>query len=90
MRKGNLHALHAAALPEIQVIERAGADPDQGFARAGDRIGGIFVAKDLRSSVGMKPDGLHSVPGRETGLSGARHSDVGGQHLVRAETQTGQ
>ncbi len=59
MWKRDLDALHAAALPEIEMVERAGAHPDQGFARAGDGIGGVFIAEDIGSSMGMKPDGLH-------------------------------
>ena len=44
------------------MIERARADADQRFARAGDRIGGVFVAEDVGSSVGVEPDGLHRLP----------------------------
>ena len=60
VRKRDLHPLHAAALPEIEVIERAGAHADQSFARAGDRIGGVFVPEHVGPAMRVKTDGFHS------------------------------
>ena len=83
MWKRNLHALHAAALPEIEMIERAGAHADQSFARAGDRIGGVFVAEDIGSSMGVKPNGLHQIPKPRESLQSCKARDLQPAREVR-------
>jgi hypothetical protein len=62
VRKRQLDAIQTAALSQIQVIERARADADDGAARCGFRIRGVLEPEDLRSAMLMKPDGLHSKP----------------------------
>jgi hypothetical protein len=59
MWKRDLHALHAAALPQIEVVERARTDAHQGLARPRNRIVGDLVAEDIRSSMCMKPYSVH-------------------------------
>ena len=59
MRERNLDALHAAPLPEIEMVEGARTHPNQSIARAGRWFGDVFEAEDIWSSVGVKPDGLH-------------------------------
>ena len=61
-------AIETAALPKIQMIQRARADADDGAAGSRFRIRGLLEPEDLRSAVLVKPDGLHSD---------LRHADVG-------------
>jgi hypothetical protein len=42
VRKGNRHALEAAALEEVQVIERAGSHAHQGLAGARPGVGASY------------------------------------------------
>jgi hypothetical protein len=87
MWKRDLHALHAAALPQIEMIERARANANQGIARPRNGIVGILVTKDLRPSVRVKTNGSHSIsnqPGNQQ-LQGI--SEISRQCLIGAEAQ---
>ena len=55
------HAIESAALPEIQMVERARANADDGAAGHGRRIRRVLESEDVRSAVLVKTDGLHSV-----------------------------
>ena len=59
MRKRNADPLNAAALPQVEVIERAGAHAHKGFARVGHRLGDVFVAEDVGPSVCVEPNRFH-------------------------------
>jgi hypothetical protein len=49
----------AETRPDVEVVERAGADADEHFAGSGGRIRDIFVAQHLRSAVRAHHDRLH-------------------------------
>ena len=59
MRQRNLHAIEAAPLPEIEMIQRARAHADDDPAGRSDRIGRVLVVQDLWSAMLMKSDCLH-------------------------------
>jgi len=59
VRERNFPAGDAFANPEIEMIERAGADAHQNIIRADSRFGDIFVAQDFRAAVFGEDDGFH-------------------------------
>jgi hypothetical protein len=61
VRQRQSDAIEAAALPEIQMVERARANADDGAAGHGRRIRRVLESEDVRSAVLVKTDGLHSV-----------------------------
>ena len=52
----------AAANPEVEMIEGAGADANQDFIVAEGRFGDISIAKNRRVTVFMDDDGFHQQP----------------------------
>ena len=62
--EGNLDPLDAPALPEVEVVERAGADAHERIAGVNRRIRRLFVAEDIGSSVLMETNGFHGSLGR--------------------------
>jgi hypothetical protein len=52
----------AAANPEVEMIEGAGADANQDFIVAKGRFGDISIAKNRRVTVFMDDDGFHEQP----------------------------
>ena len=61
MRHRKRDALEAAALPEIEMVERARAHPYQHLARRERRFRRLLVAKDFWTAVLMEPDCLHEI-----------------------------
>ena len=59
MRQRNRHVLEAAALPQIEMVERARADAHKRVARTGLRIRRLLVAENLRAAVLVEADRLH-------------------------------
>ena len=51
--------LEPAALPQVEVIQRARAHADEHLAGIELRIGRVLVPQDLRSAVLVESDGLH-------------------------------
>ena len=58
------HRGEAFADPDVQMIERGGTQFDQDLSGAWHRIGGVFVAKHLRSAVLVDTHGLHGAQSR--------------------------
>ena len=61
VRQRNRDTPQAAPLPQIQVIERAGTNPHQRFARSDDRIGNLLEPQDFRAAVVVEADSLHGI-----------------------------
>jgi hypothetical protein len=56
----NPYAVEAAALPEIEMVERAGAHAHQRGAVWRSRFWSLLESKYFGSAVGVKPDCLHA------------------------------
>ena len=63
MRQRNRNPRQPATLPEIQMIQRAGAHAHQHFAGRGHRIGDLLVAQNLGAAVGVETNRVHLVIG---------------------------
>ena|SRR6185312_5264239 len=59
MRQRKRDAGDAATLPQIEMVQRAGADAHQGAAASGHGIGGLLVSKDFGSAVRVKANRFH-------------------------------
>src|SRR6188768_2732740 len=57
MRQRKRDAGDAATLPQIEMVQRAGADAHQGAAASGH--GGLLVSKDFGSAVRVKANRFH-------------------------------
>ena len=53
------HRREALAHPEIEVVQRRGAQLDQDLAGLRDRIGRVLVSENVGAAVVVYPDGLH-------------------------------
>src|SRR5690606_13097344 len=73
-RKG--HRVNAGALVDLDEVDPTGRDVDDGFSRAGDRIGGLGGPQDFRTAGLLDNDGAHAWPPRIRG------------HRARATGQT--
>jgi hypothetical protein len=58
VRERQRDSFHAAALPEIEMIQRARANANQCLAGTGDGIIGVFVAENLGSSMRVETNGF--------------------------------
>jgi hypothetical protein len=47
--------------PDVEVVERHRVEPDQNLARAGDRLGDLFDAEDVRAAVLVDPHREHGT-----------------------------
>ena len=61
MRQRNAHPLDPAPLPQVEMIQRAGVDADDGASGARLRIRRFFVLENVRTAVAVKPDGFHAT-----------------------------
>ena len=59
MRHRNLHAIEAAPLPQVQMVERARPDPNDHPARTHGWVGRVFELQDLGAAMLMKTDATH-------------------------------
>ena len=74
VRQRNAHPIDAAALPEIEMIQRAGAHANDGAPGCGYGIGRVFVAQHLGPAVLVEADCLHRRT--EFNSDTLRHADV--------------
>ena len=58
----------AAPLPEVEMIQRAGADAHQHLARRRHRIRRVLVAQDLGAAVLMEANRAHGKSGSDLDL----------------------
>src|SRR5580765_6307046 len=58
------HGGETFADPDVEVVERGGSQLDQDLSGAWHRIGGVLVAKHLRSAVLVNTHGLHGAQSR--------------------------
>src|SRR5512132_2191702 len=58
------HGRQTSADPDVEVVERGGAQLDQDLSFAWHRIGGVLVAKHLRPAVLVNAYGLHRAQSR--------------------------
>src|SRR5690606_10252067 len=70
------HRVNAGALVDLDEVDPTGRDVDDGFSRAGDRIGGLGGPQDFRTAGLLDNDGAHAWPPRIRG------------HRARATGQT--
>jgi len=61
VRKGEPDAWKPTPLPDVQVIEGAGLDPNKNLAGPREGIRSILETQFLRSPMFVKPDSLHGV-----------------------------
>jgi hypothetical protein len=59
VRQRNRDPWQASSLPEVQMIQRAGANAHQRLTRRRDRIRRVLVAQDLGTAVLMEANSLH-------------------------------
>src|SRR5439155_18876727 len=80
--EGKLDSRKPSALPEIEIIQRAGPDPDHYLPWTGLRFRHIFVAQFLEASMLMETDSLHlgSLPSA-FGLQGLPQSRQEGNFI---------
>ena len=55
------HGRQPLADPDVEVVERRGPEADEHLSRAGDRIGDLLDAEDLRAAVLVDPGGEHGT-----------------------------
>jgi len=61
VRERKCYAMDSLANPEIQVIQGAGVDADENFARAEFGFGGVGVVEDFGTAVVIEEDGFQAV-----------------------------
>src|SRR5690606_8949786 len=77
VREGNRDAVESAALPEIEMVQRARAHANDGMPRARFRIRSVLIRQNVRSTVLVEANGFHrslSSQGSATRRTGARSS----------------
>ena len=61
VRQGNADAFDAASLPEIEVVERAGADANDRMAGARFRIGRLLELQDFGTAMTVESNRFHAT-----------------------------
>jgi hypothetical protein len=61
VRQRNPHAIDAAALPQVEMIQRAGVHAHDRASGTGLGIGNVFVLKNVRTTVAMESDRFHAT-----------------------------
>ena len=86
MWQRNAHPLDPAPLPQVEMIQRAGVDADDGASGARLRIRRFFVLENVRTAVAVKPDGFHATAISDASPSSRRCS--AGPIFSRSPTMT--
>jgi hypothetical protein len=74
VREGPAHAREAAADPQVEAVDGAGPDLDDGLAGAGGRFGQVGALEDAGVAVAAEDDGSHD---RFAGGRGDRSGGTG-------------